>query len=244
MSRGLLLVAHGSHLDANSSAGTYAHAGALRATGRYDEVRVGFWKEEPSLSRALDPFEATDITIVPIFMSSGYFTEQVIPREMALDGPVTRRDGRTIRYAGPIGAHPSLADVIVERACEAGAMPGDALGVLGHGTPRNPNSEVNIYRQAENVASLGRFAEITTVFIDQEPLVSNIFEMTAAERVVLVPLFVADGWHVGTTIPAELGIDNGGLSSGNRSLRFAGAVGTHPGIARVVEDLVEEAATW
>src|SRR5690606_31788308 len=142
-------------------------------------------------SRALDPFTASEVTIVPIFMSSGYFTEQVIPREMRLDGRITNRGGRTIRYADPIGAHPSLAQVIVQRACEAGARPGDAIGVLGHGTPRNPNSQVNIYRQAEHVAALGRFAEVTTVFIDQDPPVTRIFDLTTAPRVILVPLFVA-----------------------------------------------------
>ena len=58
MSTGVLLVAHGSHLHIDSSEPTWAHARRLRDSGRYDEVRVSFWKEEPSLARGLDAFAA------------------------------------------------------------------------------------------------------------------------------------------------------------------------------------------
>ena len=86
MSSGLLLVGHGSHLNGNSSAPVFAHADRLRAMRRFDEVRVAFWKEEPQLSRGLDGFDADDVTVVPVFISAGYFTNEVIPREMGSAG--------------------------------------------------------------------------------------------------------------------------------------------------------------
>lgn len=95
--RAVLLVGHGSHLNATSSAPIYQHSERIRCRGRYQEVRVAFWKEEPSLARALDGCDAGDVTVVPIFISAGYFTEQVIPREMRLTGKVTKVDGRTVR---------------------------------------------------------------------------------------------------------------------------------------------------
>ena len=175
---------HGSHLNADSSAPVYAHADAMRARGGFAEVRVGFWKEEPSLSRALDAFDSEDVTVVPVFISEGYFTNEVIPREMRLSGAMNCVDGRRVRYTKPIGGHPSLARVIVQRAMEAGAKGTEALAVLGHGTPRNARSEENVLRQAQYVRDLGCFPEVATIFLDQEPNMRDVFELVANESIV------------------------------------------------------------
>jgi sirohydrochlorin cobaltochelatase len=242
--KGLLLVGHGSHLNANSSAPVFAHADALRARRLFAEVRVGFWKEEPSLSRALDGFDADDVTVVPVFISDGYFTNEVIPREMGLAGRLTTIEGRAVRYTPPIGGHRALANVILQRAAEAGAAGCEALAVLGHGTPRNPNSERNVFLQAEFVRERGRFPEVTTVFLDQQPNMRDIFALTSAPAVVVVPLFVADGWHVGETIPEDLSLDGVETRRDGRVLRYAGAVGTHPSVVDVIIELAQEAAAW
>jgi sirohydrochlorin cobaltochelatase len=244
MTETLVLVGHGSHLNPHSSAPIWAHARTLRATGRYAEVRVGLWKEEPSLSRCLDGCESPDVTVVPVFISAGFFTNEVIPREMRLDGRVTSRDGRRIRYTDPAGSHPALAKVIVERADEAGARPGDAVAVLGHGTPRNPKSELNVFEQAARVRFEGLFAEVTTVFLDQEPNMRDVLSLTRAKTVVVVPLFIADGWHVGQTIPEGLALDGPETRRDGRRLRYAGAVGTHSSVAGVIAELAEQAADW
>lgn len=243
-SQGLLLVGHGSHLSGDSSVPVYEHARRLRASREWAEVTTGFWKEEPQLSRALEGCHCADVTVVPVFISAGYFTNEVIPREMGLRGGVNCIDGRTVRYTGPIGAHQSLARVIVQRAIEAGGQPTNALAILGHGTPRNPDSERNIYQQTEYVGETGAFAEVTTIFLDQEPDMRGVFEMVQAETVVVVPLFVADGWHVGETIPEDMALDGVETRRGGRRLRYARAVGTHPAVADVISELAHEAAAW
>lgn len=247
MSRGVLLAGHGSHLHAESSAPVRAHARSLQARlGPGVEVRAGFWKEEPSLSRALEAFSpgATDITVVPVFIASGYFTRQVIPREMRLQGRLTPVDGRLVRYTSPIGAHPSLARVVLQRAVEAGASGNEALAVLGHGTPRDPDSPANTLLQAATVRAIGAFPEVAAVFLDQEPHMSAVFGMVASRDVVMAPLFIADGWHVGQTIPADMALDGVSTVRDGRTLRFARAVGTHPAVVDVLVELIEEAATW
>jgi len=100
---------------------------------------------------------------------------------MRLTGRVSRVDGKCVRYADPIGAHPALANVIVQRAEEAGATGADALAVLGHGTPRNPQSERNVFEQSERVAAMRRFAEVTTVFMDQKPFMGDLFSLVRAD---------------------------------------------------------------
>jgi sirohydrochlorin cobaltochelatase len=244
MSRGLLLVGHGSHLDAASSAPFYAHAARMRGRSGFDDVRVATWKEEPSLSRALDGFGPEDVTVVPIFMSDGYFTSEVAPREMGLAGRVSCVQGHTVRYTAPVGSHPALARVIVQRAREAGATRETAVAVLGHGTPRNARSEANIYAQSGRVRAMDVFDEVVTVFMDQEPNMRQLLDLVRAETVVVVPLFVADGWHVGSTIPEELALDGPETRRGGRHLRYATAVGTHPMVADVISELAEEARPW
>ncbi len=233
----LVLVGHGSHLNANSSAPIHAHAGELRRRALFERVLTGFWKEEPSLARVLDGCDDPEVVVVPVFISNGYFTKTVIPREMRLDGPVTVRGEQRIRYTRPIGADASLASVIVERALEAGATADDAIAVLGHGTRRESESEKNVYAMAEQVRETGRFAEAGAIFLDQEPGMLDLLGVFRAPTVVVVPLFIADGWHVGQTIPADLALDGAETRMGGRTVRYTAPVGTHRRVVDVIERL-------
>ncbi len=247
MTRGVLLAGHGSHFNSNSSAPIHAHARRLaKRLPPEVEVRTAFWREEPALCRALDAFTPAvdDVTVVPVFIASGYFTEEVVPRELRVSGALSRVDGCLVRYAGAVGAHPSLAKVVVQRAMEAGATGREALAVLGHGTSRNRRSADNTVLQAEFVRRLGVFPEVTAVFLDQEPNMRDVFDYVEARETVMVPLFIADGWHVGETIPEDMALDGVSTIRNGRSLRFAAAVGTHPAIAGVIAEMVEEAWQW
>ena len=231
MTRALVLAGHGSHLNARSSEAVRAHARALAGNGHWDEVLVAFWKEEPSLSRALDGCTAGDVTVVPVFMSEGYFTGEVIPAEMGLDGPLTRREGRTIRCTRPVGVHPALAGIVVERALDSGASEDDALFVLGHGTNRNAGSASAVQEQVERVRATGRFAEVAAVFTDQDPNIASIPDLAGERNGVVVPFFASEGWHVGQV-----------AANGGHAVRYTDPVGTHPGIAAVIRALALEAA--
>lgn len=231
MTSALVLAGHGSHLNARSSEAVRAHARALAGDGDWDEVLVAFWKEEPSLSRALDGCSASEVTVVPVFMSEGYFTSEVIPAEMDLDGPVTRREGRTIRCTRPVGAHPDLAGIVIERAREAGATPDDALFVLGHGTPRNAGSASAVHAQVERVRAAGRFEQVAAVFTDQDPNVADVPDLAGERNAVVVPYFASEGFHVGQV-----------AANGVHAVRYAEPAGTHPRIAAVIRELALEAA--
>ena len=235
MSAALVLAGHGSHLEARSGEAVRAHARALAAVdgdGLWDEVLVAFWKEEPSLARALDGCEARAVTVVPVFMADGYFTREVIPAEMGLAGPVTEREGRTICYARPVGAHPALAGIVIARALEAGTRREDALFVLGHGTRSRARSADTVHEQVGRVRAAGRFARVEAVFTDQEPGLDAIPELAGGRRAVVVPFFASEGWHAGQ-------LDAGGDGG---AVRYAAPAGTHPRIAAVIADLAREAA--
>jgi sirohydrochlorin cobaltochelatase len=236
MSRALVIAGHGSHLDANSSRPVHEHAARIRAQGTFDEVATVFWKEEPPFSRFLETVDSDDVTVVPVFMAAGYFTEDVIPREMALDGRVTRCAGRTIRYTRPVGAHERIFDVTNCRALEAGAGPEHLVAVIGHGTPRNATSSGTTVAAAAHLRATGLFRDAVAVFLDQEPAIATLSFF--AGPVVAVPLFVADGWHAGVQVP---GIAGEAVPEG---LIYTPPVGLHESITGIILDLAAEAATW
>jgi len=236
VTRALVLAGHGSHLDPRSSAPIYAHAAAIRERACFDEVAVSFWKEEPPFSRFLEVVDARDITVVPVFMAAGHFTDRVIPREMGLSGRSNETRGRTVRYTSPVGCHPGIVDIVEARALEAGATPGALVAVIGHGTPKHAKSAGTTVAVAEALRQRGHFRDAVAVFLDQEPSIATLAD--CEPPVVAVPLFVADGWHAGVQVP---GIAGEAVGEG---LVYALPAGLHPHVADIIVELATEAAAW
>ncbi len=255
---GLLIVGHGSTVNAESSGPTWSHAAEIRRRGGFRDVRCAFWKEEPSLRDALfvfDPAEISDVAVVPNFISEGYFTQTVIPRELELNGPSTRRStGQVWHYAPPVGSHPDMTRLLLQRAAEIapGIDPSQtSLLIVGHGTALNDNSAAAAKREVEKIRELGRFAAVHNVYMEEPPLVSDWEKITCSPNVVVVPFFIADGLHSYEDIPRLLGIVDGSEGSaagpehgrvfrGNpytfhgRSLFYAPSIGTDPGLSDII----------
>ena len=265
----LVIVAHGSHLNPDSSAPTYAHADTIRTAGAFDEVRTGFWKEEPHFREVLRTVEGDEVYVVPLFISEGYFTEQVIPRELRLtDWDVTAWDsdglsadqatlvaediGRAVHYCGPVGTHEAMTDVIVRRAESVTGDPdvgeGVGLAVVGHGTERNENSAKAIEYHADRFRDRDRFSEVRALYMDEDPEVDDLPDFFESDDVVLVPLFIADGYHTQEDIPEDVGLcadytegyDVPTVVDDTR-IWYAGAVGTEPLMADVVLERAADA---
>ena len=157
----LLIVAHGSTVNPDSSAPTLAHAAEIRRRKIFADVECAFWKEEPSLRDALflfDPESIGEVCVVPNFISEGYFTQTVIPRELELDGRITKRsNGQTWKYCQPVGNHPAVTELLLKRAREVapGVDPAEtSLLIVAHGTDLNENSAVAAKREAEKIRGL------------------------------------------------------------------------------------------
>ena len=239
--KALIIVGHGSHLNEDSSLPVYEHAALIREryAGEFDEVVECFWKEEPSMRNVLDMIESEEIYVVPAFISEGYFTQQVIPRELGLSGPVTHRDGRTIRYAGPLGTFEGMPDVILERVDDLlegkETRPGrTALVLLGHGTDLNKNSSGVIYLNADRIRERGVYDVVEVGFLDQDPPIAEVVEGVEAENVVLIPVFIAEGWHTKETIPEDLGLTGEVTEKADRTVFYGAPVGTHPSVADLI----------
>ena len=218
---GLVLIGHGSTLNAESALPTYQHADELRRRKIFADVLEGFWKQEPNLAAVLRCAFAPRVFIVPVFISEGYFTEEVIPRELGFARPgapdftrVRRRGSQTFFYCGPVGTHDSMTDVILARAREIvkrfpfprAPKPADVtLFIAGHGTTSNENSRQAIERQADLIRSRKLYAGVHGVFMEEEPRVADCYDLARTRNIVMVPFFISDGLHSYEDIPVMLG---------------------------------------
>ncbi len=217
----LVLVGHGSTLNADSSAPTYQHGDELRRRKVFGQVIECFWKLEPNICAVLRGVYAPRVFVVPVFISEGYFTEEVIPRELGFcqNGQtdfarVQRRGDQTLHYCGPVGTHDSMTEVILRRAREvvekfpfprAPKPKETSLFIAGHGTGNNENSRKAIERQVELIRAMGTYAEVHPVFMEEEPRVADCYQMASAKNIVMVPFFISDGLHSMEDIPVMLG---------------------------------------
>lgn len=212
-SSALLIVAHGSTVNPDSSTPTLAHASEIRHRKVFADVECAFWKEEPSLRDALflfDPAEVREVYVVPNFISEGYFTQTVVPRELELNGRTTKRsDGQIWKYCEPVGNHSMMTQLLLKRAGEVAqdAEPAEtSLLIVAHGTDLNENSAVAAKREAERIRGLAKYADVLNVYMEEPPLVSDWQKLTTTTNVVVVPFFISDGLHSYEDIPVLLGI--------------------------------------
>lgn len=245
-------------MNPDSSAPTHRHADEIRSRGLFREVVCCFWKEEPTMREVEEAVDSEVVYIVPNFISEGYFCQQVLPRELRLDGPVTRRDGKTFYYCDPVGIHPNMTRLLLQRADEvAPGVPRSetSLIIVGHGTNLNDNSTKAIQDQVRLIREGGHgFAEVMDAYMEEAPLVSDWPTMTTAKNVVVVPFFIADGLHSFQDIPVLLGMEkepgkaqsemdvfrHNPIPLHGRNLYFSNAIGTEPLMAEVILDQVHD----
>lgn len=217
----LLLLAHGSTVNAASARPALRLAEVLRSAGRFAAVEACFWKQEPGLPAAVAAAQTPRVFLVPLMSGPGYFVEEVIPQALGLkaagapDFPrVRRRGGQTLYYAHPVGTHPALAEVLLNQARAVVArhpfprapQPGETtLVVVGHGTERSERSRQAVETQVARLRERGGYAAVQPAYLEITPRVAETVASAATRWVVVVPLFISDGLHAAEDIPVLLG---------------------------------------
>jgi len=202
--------------------------------------------------------DADEIYVVPDFISEGYFTQEVIPRELGLDGPSTDHHGKTWHYTLPVGVHSSMTALILHRAREvAPNVPPEetTLFIVGHGTGLNKNSTKAVRDQANLIReSDAGYAEVLDTYMEEQPFIADWAKLAETPHVVVVPFFIADGLHSYQDIPVLLGFeaDEGEAASQRdvfrqnpyhlqgKTLHYSSAIGTERLMADVILDQVSD----
>jgi len=217
----LVLVAHGSTQNADSAKPANQHADELRARRLFAKVRTGFLKQQPEIGGVLQGIKAGRIFVVPLFISEGYYTGEVLPRELDLltddDGAfahIRKKGEQTLLYCRPIGTHASMTDALLARATgvvDRHPFPhcppkrDTTLFIAGHGTPENENSRTAVEQQAALIRATRVYANVHAIFLEEEPRIESCIEQAATRNIVIVPFFISDGLHSREDIPIKLG---------------------------------------
>jgi len=217
----LVLAGHGSTINADSAAPVWQHADEFRRRNIFAQVSETFWKQEPYFSQVLRGIFTRRVFVVPLFISEGYFTEEVVPRELGFCTKgetqfprVQTRGSQTFYYCAPAGTHPSMTDVLLARARDivqkfpfprAPRPHETALFIAGHGTGNNENSRKAIEEQVRLIRAQNIYAEVYAVFMEEEPRIADCYQMGAAKNIVMVPFFISEGLHSHEDIPVMLG---------------------------------------
>jgi len=263
----LVVLGHGTEQNTGSAAPVFQHAAELRRRKIFAGVREAFWKQEPRIKQVLSEISAPRVFIAPLFISEGYFTGEVIPRELGFSGQATLRSpATTVFYCRPVGTHDSMTKVILSRAEEvvkrfpfprAPKKGNITLFIAGHGTEKNKNSRRVIERQAGLIQAMNLYAGVHAIFLEEDPRIAECYALAQTNHLVIVPFFISDGLHTQEDIPVLLGeperVVRSRLDAGQppwrnptekkgRLVWYTPAVGTEPHIADVILERVREAA--
>ncbi|MDH4470033.1 MAG: CbiX/SirB N-terminal domain-containing protein [Verrucomicrobiae bacterium] len=257
----LLIIGHGSTTNEDSSEPTQLHADKLRKRALFKEVRTAFWKEEPSMREVLYGITTPEVYIVPNFISEGYFTQKVIPRELELTGKITLRDTQRLYYCDPVGTHPSMTEVILKRAQETAPnvpLEKTTLFIVGHGTNLDANSAKAARDQVAHIKKMNLYGEVLSAYMEEPPLINDWWTMATQPHVMVVPFFISDGLHSYQDIPVLLGIEKetGPAASQSevfrrnpyhlheKTLYYTSSIGTEPMMVKVILDQVAAFNTY
>ena len=261
----LVVLGHGTTQNENSAAPVFQHAAELRRRKIFAAVREAFWKQEPQIKKVLPEISTPRVFIAPLFISEGYFSTEIIPRELGFAKHSTLNlQHSTIYYCHPVGSHDSMTGVILARATaiveqfpfpRAPKLEDLTLFVAGHGTEKNENSRKAIERQVELIRAMKRYAGVHAIFMEESPRIADCYKLARTKNLVVLPFFISDGLHTQKDIPVMLGeakpMVEQRLAAGQPAWRnptekngklvwYSPAVGSDPRLADVILERVRE----
>jgi sirohydrochlorin cobaltochelatase len=262
----LVMLGHGTTQNADSAAPVFQHAAELRRRNIFAEVREAFWKQEPQIKKVLPEISAPRVFIVPLFISEGYFSDEVIPRELGFtENLKLKTENSEIIYCRPVGTHESMTEVILSCAKTTveqfpfprAPKPQDTtLFIAGHGTAKNENSRKAIEHQVGLLRAMNFYGGVQAIFLEESPRITECYQLATTKNLVVVPFFISDGLHTQEDIPVLLSeakpTVEQRLAAGQPAWRnptekngklvwYSPAIGSEPHIADVILERVKEA---
>ena len=251
--KGILFIGHGSRFDHNKDA-IELQANALKErTGlpvwtAYNETTM------PLVDTAVEEMinsGVDEIIAIPFFIASGLHITRDIPKKLNIpensSGGNTTVAGKevTVHFEQPFGNDPNLTDILEKRIKELCSDRNAAIVVVGHGSRLPYNKEV-MEINAERLKKRGYSNVYYALNEFNEPNLEDVMVKAVASgvsNIIVLPLFIASGAHLGEEIPEKLGIpanSEGGVSDvfGRKvNIHYAMPVGKDP---RLVDVLVKK----
>jgi sirohydrochlorin cobaltochelatase len=214
--RGALVIAHGS----SKSEWVAMVDDAVERVDVEVPVAVGFLEMVegrgiPDAIRSLEEQGVEEIVAVPLFVSSGSGHIAEIARMLGVepphpveaDVPPIEFNAR-VRFCRPMDDHPFIARILTERAKELSTVPQDEWVLLvGHGneTPvLRKEWEQAMDRLAGQIQRAGGFAGASSATFHPDNLRERAEDLARDYRLLVVPLFLSEGYFTRKVIPSRL----------------------------------------
>jgi sirohydrochlorin cobaltochelatase len=110
----------------------------------------------------------------------------------------------------------------------------DAILLIGHGSTRQPGAARPLLAHVDSIRATGLFGEVAAGVLLGEPSAADAFRSLTSQVIHIVPFFLEDGYFTRIAIPNLLMP----LTTENHVVRFCPPIGSHHGIAGLLESRV------
>ncbi|HTY89914.1 MAG TPA: CbiX/SirB N-terminal domain-containing protein [Methanocella sp.] len=114
----------------------------------------------------------------------------------------------------------------------------DALLLVGHGSRSEYADDVLPYYVD---FFKGDFEEVVACYLEQEPCIEDALRLVKAQRVFVMPLLIAHGYHTRVTIPGALGIEASHGFAGGKEIFLLEPLGRSEHIVKIIKERIGEA---
>jgi len=216
MQHGIILAAHGAGDDSRVNVKVNALAESLQTQLDNTRVVAAFHCGQPGFDEAAAMLRGCNVLVVPIMTSEGYYAQRVLlPRVRE----TLRGHGGSLNVSRALGTRAQIIEWFVHRVqqqldehmidhCDAEIL------VIGHGTPRHPNSAATTYRAADAIHAR-LHVPMHTAFLDQQPMIEDVSESLQKRNVIVVPFMIGGGGHADADIQDRLGLIEPDATSNN-----------------------------
>ncbi len=115
-------------------------------------------------------------------------------------------------------------------------MKDTALVLLGHGSSKHPSSSIPCRLHADTIRRMGMFHSVHCGFLKETPFIEECLDHVDAEKVIILPNFLAEGYYTNKVIPEKLQLEKQG-----RKFTYLKPLGLQSFIQDVIIDLTERA---
>ena len=109
----------------------------------------------------------------------------------------------------------------------------DALLLVGHGS-RDPGADDVLPFYVDRLARTGRFSTVKACYLERPPSIGDALGAIAADRIFVMPLLVAHGYHTRVTIPEA-------IRAAGKEVVLLEPLGRSEHIVRLIEERVSQA---
>lgn len=109
----------------------------------------------------------------------------------------------------------------------------DALLIVGHGS-KDPGADDVLPYYVEQLRQSGQFSTVTACYLEKPPSINDALGAIDADRIFIMPLLVAHGYHTRVTIPGAI------KASGKKAILLE-PLGRSEYIARLIAERVCDA---